>query len=98
MEIGVYKALPADAGALLQTSPSPWVGALVSDLRLQQATRLRPRTWNSSARISTTSSGRVAAMTIATIVSISAFYGLIGPTTKALVGVLRCSLLSSRRR
>jgi hypothetical protein len=54
MEIGVYKALEQTL-ALYSNIAIAWVGALVADLVINKPLGLRRSRWNSSARISTTS-------------------------------------------
>src|SRR6201998_1955825 len=84
MEIGVYKALEQTL-ALYSNVAIAWVGALVADLVINKPLGLRPRHMEfKRAHLSDINPVGVGAMTIATIVSISAFYGLFGPTAKAL--------------
>src|SRR6266700_6305027 len=84
MEIGVYKALEQTL-ALYSNVAIAWVGALVSDLVVNKPLGLRPPHMEfTRAHLSDIHPVGVGAMTIATIVSISAFYGLFGPTAKAL--------------
>ena len=84
MEIGVYKALEQTL-ALYSNVAIAWVGALVSDLVVNKPLALRPQHMEfKRAHLYDVNPVGVGAMTIATIVSISAFYGLFGPTAKAL--------------
>jgi signal transduction histidine kinase/CheY-like chemotaxis protein len=84
MEIGVYKALEQTL-ALYSNVAIAWVGALVSDLVVNKPLGLRPPHMEfKRAHLYDINPVGVGAMTIATIVSISAFYGVFGPTTKAL--------------
>jgi len=84
MEIGVYKALEQTL-ALYSNVAIAWVGALVADLVINKPLGLRPRHMEfKRAHLYDINPVGVGAMTIATIVSISAFYGLFGPTAKAL--------------
>ena len=84
MEIGVYKALEQTL-ALYSNVAIAWVGALVSDLVVNKPLRLRPPHMEfKRAHLYDINPVGVGAMTIATVVSISAFYGLFGPTAKAL--------------
>ncbi|PSO20650.1 ATP-binding protein [Bradyrhizobium sp. MOS003] len=84
MEIGVYKALEQTL-ALYSNVAIAWVGALVADLVINKPLRLRPQQIEfKRAHLYDVNPVGVGAMTIATIVSISAFYGLFGPTAKAL--------------
>jgi signal transduction histidine kinase/purine-cytosine permease-like protein/ActR/RegA family two-component response regulator len=84
MEIGVYKALEQTL-ALYSNVAIAWVGALVSDLVINKPLGLRPQHMEfKRAHLYDINPVGVGAMTIATIVSISAFYGLFGPTVKAL--------------
>jgi signal transduction histidine kinase/ActR/RegA family two-component response regulator len=84
MEIGVYKALEQTL-ALYSNVAIAWVGALVSDLVVNRPLGLRPRHMEfKRAHLYDVNPVGVGAMTIATVVSISAFYGLFGPTAKAL--------------
>src|SRR5712672_1498471 len=84
MEIGVYKALEQTL-ALYSNVAIAWVGALVSDLVVNKPLGLRPPHMEfKRAHLYDINPVGVGAMTIATIVSISAFYGLFGPTAKAL--------------
>jgi signal transduction histidine kinase/ActR/RegA family two-component response regulator len=84
MEIGVYKALEQTL-ALYSNVAIAWVGALVSDLVVNKPLGLRPQQMEfKRAHLYDINPVGVGAMTIATIVSISAFYGVFGPTTKAL--------------
>jgi purine-cytosine permease-like protein len=84
MEIGVYKALEQTL-ALYSNVAIAWVGALVSDLVVNRPLGLRPQQMEfKRAHLYDINPVGVGAMTIATIVSISAFYGLFGPTAKAL--------------
>ena len=84
MEIGVYKALEHTL-ALYSNVAIAWVGALVSDLVVNKPFGLRPRQMEfKRAHLYDINPVGVGAMSIATIVSISVFYGLFGPTAKAL--------------
>src|SRR6201988_1599300 len=84
MEIGVYKALEQTL-ALYSNVAISWVGALVADLVINKPLGLRPQQIEfKRAHLYDINPVGVGAMTIATIVSISAFYGLFGPTAKAL--------------
>jgi signal transduction histidine kinase/ActR/RegA family two-component response regulator len=84
MEIGVYKALEQTL-ALYSNVAIAWVGALVSDLVVNRPLGLRPPQMEfKRAHLYDINPVGVGAMTIATVVSISAFYGVFGPTTKAL--------------
>src|SRR6186713_503621 len=84
MEIGVYKALEQIL-ALYSNVAIAWVGALVADLVVNKPLGLRPQHIEfKRAHLYDINPVGVGAMTIATIVSISAFYGLFGPTAKAL--------------
>ncbi len=84
MEIGVYKALEQTL-ALYSNVAIAWVGALVADLVVSKPLGLRPQHIEfKRAHLYDINPVGVGAMTIATIVSISAFYGLFGPTAKAL--------------
>jgi signal transduction histidine kinase/purine-cytosine permease-like protein/ActR/RegA family two-component response regulator len=84
MEIGVYKALEQTL-ALYSNVAIAWVGALVSDLVVNKPLGLRPRHMEfKRAHLYDINPVGVGAMSFATIVSISAFYGLFGPTAKAL--------------
>ncbi|HTC96206.1 MAG TPA: ATP-binding protein [Bradyrhizobium sp.] len=84
MEIGVYKALEQTL-ALYSNVAIAWVGALVSDLVVNKPLGLRPPHMEfKRAHLYDINPVGVGAMTIATIVSISAFYGVFGPTAKAL--------------
>ncbi len=84
MEIGVYKALEQTL-ALYSNVAIAWVGALVADLVINKPLGLRPQHIEfKRAHLCDINPVGVGAMTIATIVSISAFYGLFGPTAKAL--------------
>ncbi|MGC2775798.1 MAG: ATP-binding protein [Bradyrhizobium sp.] len=84
MEIGVYKALEQTL-ALYSNIAISWVGALVADLVINRPLGLRPPQMEfKRAHLYDINPVGVGAMTIATIVSISAFYGLFGPTGKAL--------------
>ena len=84
MEIGVYKALEQTL-ALYSNVAIAWVGALVADLVINRPLGLRPRHMEfKRAHLYDINPVGVGAMTIATIVSITAFYGLFGPTAKAL--------------
>src|SRR6202000_2288452 len=84
MEIGVYKALEQTL-ALYSNVAIAWVGALVADLVINKPLGLRPRHMEfKRAHLYDINPVAVCAMQIPTIVSISAFYGLFGPTAKAL--------------
>ncbi|MBH5401479.1 response regulator [Bradyrhizobium sp. CNPSo 4010] len=84
MEIGVYKALEQTL-ALYSNVAIAWVGALVADLVINNPLGLRPQQIEfKRAHLYDVNPVGVGAMMIATIVSISAFYGLFGPTAKAL--------------
>jgi signal transduction histidine kinase/purine-cytosine permease-like protein/ActR/RegA family two-component response regulator len=84
MEIGVYKALEQTL-ALYSNIAISWVGALVADLVINRPLGLRPQQMEfKRAHLYDINPVGVGAMTIATVVSISAFYGLFGPTGKAL--------------
>src|SRR6202044_342938 len=84
MEIGVYKALEQTL-ALYSNVAIAWVGALVADLVINRPLGLRPQHMEfKRAHLYDINPVGVGAMTVATIVSISAFYGLFGPTAKAL--------------
>jgi len=84
MEIGVYKALEQTL-ALYSNVAIAWMGALVADLVVNRPLGLRPQHMEfKRAHLYDVNPVGVGAMSIATIVSISAFYGLFGPTAKAL--------------
>jgi signal transduction histidine kinase/DNA-binding response OmpR family regulator len=84
MEIGVYKALEQTL-ALYSNVAVAWVGALVSDLVINKPLGLRPQQMEfKRAHLYDINPVGVGAMTIATIISITAFYGLFGPVAKAL--------------
>ncbi len=84
MEIGVYKALEQTL-ALYSNVAIAWVGSLVADLVINKPLGLRPQQMEfKRAHLYDVNPVGVGAMTIATVVSISAFYGLFGPTAKAL--------------
>ncbi|HEY4974201.1 MAG TPA: histidine kinase dimerization/phospho-acceptor domain-containing protein, partial [Steroidobacteraceae bacterium] len=84
MEIGVYKALEQTL-ALYSNVAIAWVGSLVADLVINKPLGLRPQQMEfKRAHLYDINPVGVGAMTIATIVSISAFYGVFGPTAKAL--------------
>jgi signal transduction histidine kinase/DNA-binding NarL/FixJ family response regulator len=84
MEIGVYKALEQTL-ALYSNVAIAWVGALVADLVINKPLGLRPPQMEfKRAHLYDINPVGVGAMLIATIASISAFYGLFGPTAKAL--------------
>src|SRR6202012_5273338 len=88
MEIGVYKALE-ETLALYSNVAIAWVGALVADLVINRPLGLRPRQMEfKRAHLHDINPVGVGAMTIATVVSISAFYGLFGPVAKALSPVV----------
>ena len=84
MEIGVYKALEQTL-ALYSNVAIAWVGALVADLVVNKPLGLRPPQMEfKRAHLYDINPVGVGAMVIATIVSISAFYGFFGITAKAL--------------
>jgi signal transduction histidine kinase/CheY-like chemotaxis protein len=84
MEIGVYKALEQTL-ALYSNVAIAWMGALVADLVINRPLGLRPQHMEfKRAHLYDVNPVGVGAMTIATVISISAFYGLFGPTAKAL--------------
>jgi signal transduction histidine kinase/purine-cytosine permease-like protein/ActR/RegA family two-component response regulator len=84
MEIGVYKALEQTL-ALYSNVAIAWVGALVADLVVNKPLGLRPQHMEfKRAHLYDINPVGVGAMSIATVISISAFYGLFGPTAKAL--------------
>jgi signal transduction histidine kinase/CheY-like chemotaxis protein/purine-cytosine permease-like protein len=84
MEIGVYKALEQTL-ALYSNVAIAWVGALVSDLVVNKPLGLRPPHMEfKRAHLYDINPVGVGAMTIATAVSITAFYGVFGPAAKAL--------------
>ena len=84
MEIGVYKALEQTL-ALYSNVAIAWVGTLVADLVINKPLGLRPQQIEfKRAHLYDINPVGVGAMLIATVVSISAFYGLFGPTAKAL--------------
>jgi len=84
MEIGVYKALEQTL-ALYSNVAIAWVGALVSDLVVNKPLGLRPQHMEfKRAHLYDINPVGVGSMLIATVVSISAFYGVFGPTAKAL--------------
>src|SRR5947209_18081714 len=84
MEIGVYKALEQTL-ALYSNVAIAWVGALVSDLVINKPFGLRPQQMEfKRAHLYDINPVAVGAMTIATVISITAFYGVFGPTAKAL--------------
>src|ERR1700709_852824 len=84
MEIGVYKALEQTL-ALYSNVAIAWVGALVADLVINKPLGLRPPHMEfKRAHLYDINPVGVGAMTMATIVSITAFYGVFGPTAKAL--------------
>jgi signal transduction histidine kinase/CheY-like chemotaxis protein len=84
MEIGVYKALEQTL-ALYSNVAIAWVSALVSDLVVNKPLGLRPPQMEfKRAHLYDINPVGVGAMTIATIVSITAFYGVFGPSAKAL--------------
>ena len=91
MEIGVYKALEQTL-ALYSNVAIAWVGALVADLVINKPLGLRPQHMEfKRAHLYDINPVGVGAMTIATIVSISAFYGLFGPTAEGAVAVRRAA-------
>jgi signal transduction histidine kinase/ActR/RegA family two-component response regulator len=84
MEIGVYKALEQTL-ALYSNIAIAWVCALVADLVINKPLGLRPQQMEfKRAHLYDINPVGVGAMTVATILSISAFYGVFGPTMKAL--------------
>lgn len=84
MEIGVYKALEQTL-ALYSNVAIAWVGALVADLVINRPLGLRPQQMEfKRAHLYDINPVGVGAMLVATVVSISAFYGLFGPVAKAL--------------
>ncbi|WP_022724310.1 ATP-binding protein [Rhodopseudomonas sp. B29] len=84
MEIGVYKALEHTL-ALYSNIAIAWVGALVSDLVVNRPLGLRPRHMEfKRAHLYDINPVGVGSMTIATVLSITAFYGVFGPVAKAL--------------
>ena len=84
MELGVYKALEQTL-ALYSNVAIAWVGALVADLVINRPLGLRPQHMEfKRAHLYDINPVGVGAMTIATLVSVSAFYGLFGPVPKAL--------------
>jgi signal transduction histidine kinase/purine-cytosine permease-like protein/ActR/RegA family two-component response regulator len=84
MEIGVYKALEQTL-ALYSNVAIAWVGALVADLVVNKPLGLRPQHIEfKRAHLYDINPVGVGAMLIATVVSISAFYGMFGPTAKGL--------------
>jgi signal transduction histidine kinase/CheY-like chemotaxis protein len=84
MEIGVYKTLEQTL-ALYSNVAIAWVGALVSDLVVNKPLGLRPPQMEfKRAHLYDINPVGVGAMTIATIVSVTAFYGGFGPVAKAL--------------
>ncbi len=84
MELGVYKALEQTL-ALYSNVAIAWVGALVADLVINRPLGLRPQHMEfKRAHLYDINPVGVGAMLIATIVSISAFYGSFGPLAKAL--------------
>ena len=89
MEIGVYKALEQTL-ALYSNVAIAWVGALVADLVVNKPLGLRPQHIEfKRAHLYDINPVGVGAMTIATIVSISAFYGLFGPDGEGAVRLRR---------
>jgi signal transduction histidine kinase/ActR/RegA family two-component response regulator len=84
MEIGVYKALEQTL-ALYSNVAIAWVGALVADLVINKPLGLRPQQMEfKRAHLYDINPVGVGAMLAATVMSVSAFYGLFGPTAKAL--------------
>jgi signal transduction histidine kinase/purine-cytosine permease-like protein len=84
MEIGVYKALEQTL-ALYSNIAIAWVCALVADLVINKPLGLRPQQMEfKRAHLYDINPVGVGAMTVATVLSISAFYGFFGPTMKAL--------------
>ncbi|MGO3935036.1 ATP-binding protein [Rhodopseudomonas pseudopalustris] len=84
MEIGVYKALEQTL-ALYSNVAIAWVGALVADLVINRPLGLRPRHMEfKRAHLYDINPVGVGSMAIATVISIAAFYGVFGPTAKAL--------------
>jgi signal transduction histidine kinase/ActR/RegA family two-component response regulator len=88
MEIGIYKALEQTL-ALYSNVAIAWVGALVADLVVNKPLGLRPPIMEfKRAHLYDINPVGVGAMTIASIVSVSAFYGVFGPTAKALASFI----------
>ena len=84
MEIGVYKALEQTL-ALYSNVAIAWVGALVADLIINKPLGLRPPQMEfKRAHLYDINPVGVGAMVVATIASVSAFYGFFGVTAKAL--------------
>ncbi|MDB5500939.1 MAG: hybrid sensor histidine kinase/response regulator [Tardiphaga sp.] len=84
MEIGVYKALEQTL-ALYSNVAIAWVGALVADLVINKPLGLRPQQMEfKRAHLYDINPVGVGAMLVATLLSVSAFYGLFGPVAKAL--------------
>jgi signal transduction histidine kinase/CheY-like chemotaxis protein len=84
MEIGVYKALEQTL-ALYSNVAIAWVGALVADLVINKPLGLRPQQMEfKRAHLYDINPVGVGSMLAATVMSVSAFYGLFGPTAKAL--------------
>ena len=84
MEIGVYKALEQTL-ALYSNVAIAWVGALVADLIINKPLGLRPQHMEfKRAHLYDINPVGVGAMLIATVASVSAFYGVFGPAMKAL--------------
>jgi signal transduction histidine kinase/ActR/RegA family two-component response regulator len=83
MEIGVYKALEQTL-ALYSNVAISWVGALVADLVINKPLGLRPPQMEfKRAHLYDVNPVGVGAMALATIVSITAFSGGLGPMMKA---------------
>ncbi|SJZ95196.1 Signal transduction histidine kinase [Enhydrobacter aerosaccus] len=83
MEIGVYKALEHTL-ALYSNIAIAWVGALVADLVINMPLGLRPPEMEfKRAHLYDINPVGTGAMALATILSITAFSGALGPTLKA---------------
>jgi len=83
MEIGVYKTLEQTL-ALYSNLAIAWVGALVADLVINRSLGLRPATMEfKRAHLYDINPVGVGAMTAATVISVVAFYGVLGPTLQA---------------
>jgi signal transduction histidine kinase/CheY-like chemotaxis protein len=83
MEIGVYKTLEQTL-ALYSNLAIAWVGALVSDLVINRSLGLRPAAMEfKRAHLYDINPVGVGAMASATVISVVAFYGVLGPTLKA---------------
>ena len=88
MEIGVYKALEHTL-ALYSNVAIAWVGALVADLVINKPLGLRPAQMEfKRAHLYDINPVGVGAMALATIVSITAFTGGLGPSLKAFAPFL----------